>query len=51
MLSEQAILEYQSIYKKHFGRRLSFNEAKIEAERFLRFFKFLLEIKLKNHDK
>lgn len=51
MLSQQAISEYQEIYKKHFGKELSFDEAKIEAEKFLRFFKLILKVKEKNYEK
>ncbi|MCM8787536.1 MAG: hypothetical protein NC935_05725 [Candidatus Omnitrophica bacterium] len=49
MLSEQAILEFQQLYKKKFGEEIVFNKAKEEAIKFLQFFKLIF--KPINHEK
>jgi len=42
MLSVKAIKEYQDIYLKEFGRKLSFEEANEQALTLIRFYKMVL---------
>ena len=37
-LSSEAILEFVALYERYFGEKLSFEEAKVEAEIFLKYF-------------
>lgn len=41
MLSKQAIEEFQEIYLKTYGKEISFSEAEVQAEQFLRLFKLV----------
>jgi hypothetical protein len=41
MLSKQAIEEFQDIYLKTYGKEISFSEAEVQAEQFLRLFKLV----------
>ena len=51
MLSKQAIEEFQEIYLKTYGRKLSFDEAAEQAHQFLRFFKFVIGYPLEHQTK
>lgn len=48
MLSEQKIKEFQEIYLKTYGEKLSFFEAAKQASQLLRFYKAVLKIPLVN---
>ena len=41
MLSRQAIEEFQAIYLKTYGKEISYSEAEVQAEQFLRLFKLV----------
>lgn len=41
MLSKQAIEEFQEIYLKTYGKEIPFSEAEVQAEQFLRLFRFV----------
>lgn len=49
MLSKRAIEEFQEIYFKTFGKRLSFDDAADQALRLLRFYKFVLGKPVSEH--
>jgi len=54
MLSQQAVFEFQQIYKKNFGLEISFDEANEKARKFLELFKIVfkpLSIPEKNYEK
>ena len=38
MLPDEAVKEFQEIYEKKVGKKMTFDEAKIEAESFIRLF-------------
>ena len=41
MLSEEAVLEYQQIYKKEFGEEISLEEAKEQGTKLLKLFSII----------
>ena len=43
MLSKQAIEEFQKIYLSEYGEELTFEQAAIKAESFLRFYKAIVK--------
>jgi len=43
MLSNKAIKEYQEIYLKEFGKEISFEEAKVQAENFVNLIRLIIK--------
>ena len=43
MLSEQAIIEYQEIYKKMYGVKITLKEARLQGENFINSFKLVFK--------
>lgn len=44
-LSDKAIIEFQKLYEKRFNKKISFEEAKVKASKFLRLFKAVFDSK------
>ena len=51
MLPDKAITEFQEIYKRKFGEKLSFNEAKIRAENFINLMRLITKPTPREPDK
>ena len=51
MLPDQAIKEFQEIYNRKIGKKLTFDEAKIKAEDFIRLFDLITKPISRQFDK
>lgn len=51
MLPDKAVIEFQEIYERKFGEKLSFNEAKIRAENFINLMRLITKPIPKEHDR